>query len=345
MVCSTKGPMSYYADHTLELRKQLATEIPIDELRKLHEKRPLLHLAIAMAMLLTLAVSTVLIAHLEHWYLWLPLAFVSGFAIFDFTVLLHEVVHRAILRQHSERWYRAIGILYAVPSGISSTQFSRWHLDHHAELGSETADPKRHYLSPKRNERWFKLLYFTPVLFPIYFRAARAEGKSYPEGLQKTIALERNLTIAFHLILLGIVARVFGWEMAWKAYLVPYFFIFPIAFATNRIGQHYDINPGDPAQWATLVRGSWFWDVAYLYSGYHLEHHYFPGVPFYNLPRLQKMLLPFYERRGMRMHTYPQLLWGHLVLNRKPHTNWDEVAPQPAVAAGEQPMTSAGTRP
>ena len=113
---------------------------------------------------------------LDRWYLWLPFAFVSGFAIFDFTVLLHEVVHRAVLSGKSEGAYRFIGILYAVPSGISSTQFTRWHLDHHSALGSDLEDPKRHYLSPKINERWFKLLYFTPALFPIYFRAATARG-------------------------------------------------------------------------------------------------------------------------------------------------------------------------
>ena len=70
---------------------------------------------------------------------------------------------------------RVLGFLYAVPSGISPSQFTRWHLDHHAELGSDEEDPKRHHLSPKVNARWYKLLYCTPALFPIYFRAARRE--------------------------------------------------------------------------------------------------------------------------------------------------------------------------
>ena len=74
------------------------------------------------------------------------------------------------------------------------------------------------------------------------------------------------------------------------------------------------------------MKGSWFWDVTYLFSNYHLEHHYFPGVPFYNLPRLQKLLLPFYEKRGMTAMSYGALLWRWLVLNRKPHANWDEGA-------------------
>ena len=81
--------------------------------------------------------------------------------------------------------------------------------------------------------------------------------------------------------------------------MIPVFFVFPIAFTLNRLGQHYDIDPDDPAKWGTLMRGSWFWDFAFLNSNYHLEHHYFPGVPFYHLPALQRALKPFYvERRA-----------------------------------------------
>ena len=141
--------------------------------------------------------------------------------------------------------------------------------------------------------------------------------------MQKLISRERNATIIFQLAILAAVALIGGWWIAFKLYVVPVFFVFPIAFALNRLGQHYDINPDDPAQWSTLMRGSWFWDWTYLFSNYHLEHHYFPGVPFYNLPRLQKLLMPFYEKRGMTAHQYPELVWNWLVLNRKPHSHWE----------------------
>lgn len=324
----------YYADHTQSLRSELACSVPVEELRELHRKRPLLHFAISATLFAALAASTALIVNLDRWYFWLPFALVSGFAMFDFTVLLHEVVHRAVLDGRRDGAYRFIGILYAVPSGISATQFTRWHLDHHAALGSDLEDPKRHYLSPKINERWFKLLYFTPALFPIYFRAAKRESASYQPALRRTINLERNLTILFHLTLLAIVVYFFGWMIAWKAYLLPYFFVFPIAFALNRLGQHYDINPDDPANWSTLVKGTWFWNAAYLFSNFHLEHHYFPGVPFYSLPRLQKALRPFYERHGIVARGYGELLWRYIVLNRKPHTDWDA---GPASVASVQP--------
>src|ERR671938_353450 len=89
--------------------------------------------------------------------------------------MLHEVVHHTIFERRRKTAERVLGFLYAVPSGISASQFTRWHLDHHAELGSDEDDPKRHHLSPKVNARWYKLLYCTPALFPIYFRAARRD--------------------------------------------------------------------------------------------------------------------------------------------------------------------------
>ena len=330
--------VNYYAEHAQELKQDLAREISTDELRVLHQKRPLLHATVALANFAALILSGVAIVQLDRWYYWLPFAFVAGFAVFNCTVLLHEVVHRAVLARANDRTYRILGLLYAIPSGISASQFTRWHLDHHMNLGSDEDDPKRHYLSPKINARWVKFLYFTPALFPIYFRAAAKETASYEPELRRRIALERLATIAFQLGVMFTIALIGGWAIAWKLYVVPIFFVFPIAFALNRLGQHYDIDPEDPAKWSTLIKGSWFWDRVYLYSNYHLEHHYFPGVPFYNLPRLQRLLLPFYERRRITPRTYGELIWNYLIMNRKPHTKWVEDAAGGARVSSPAPL-------
>ncbi|HTF89462.1 MAG TPA: fatty acid desaturase [Planctomycetota bacterium] len=326
---------SYYADHAQQLKRDLAREIPVDALRELHQKRPVLHALVALANVAVLLVSVAAVLRFERWFLWLPFALVAGWAVFNCTVLLHEVVHRAVLRDASEGGYRFLGLLYAVPSGISASQFTRWHLDHHANLGSDDDDPKRHYLSPKINARWLKFLYFTPALFAIYFRAAAKETASYEPELRSRIGRERLGSIAFHLSLLALAAGLGGWAIAWKLYVVPVLFGFPIAFALNRLGQHYDIDPADPAKWSTLMKSSWFWNAAFLFSNFHLEHHYFPGVPFYNLPRLQKLLMPFYEKRGIVARGYGELVWRYLILNRKPHTDWSERSGSAVVATAE----------
>jgi fatty acid desaturase len=312
----------YYSQHAGPLRAELGAAISRDLMRELHRKSPARHAVVAVRQFVILGLATWALIRFENPLIWIPLAIVQGFTIFDFTILLHEVVHHNVFRRRRPVAERALGWLYAIPSGISASQFTRWHLDHHAELGSDVADPKRHHLSPKINARWYKLLYCSPALFPLYFRAARRESATYPSDLQRRIAAERRISTVAHLTALGAIWWFFGVYAAVRASIIPVFFVFPVAFTLNRLGQHYDIDPTDPAKWGTLMRGHWFWDFAYLNSNYHLEHHYFPGVPFYHLPRLQRALIPFYERRHMRWQSYGRLLYGWLVENQAPHTNW-----------------------
>jgi len=313
----------YYSQHAGALRAELGAAISRDEMREFHRKEPVRHLAVAARQFAILAIATWVLIRFDNPLIWIPVAIVQGFTVFNFTVLLHEVVHHTVFDRRRPALERALGFLYAIPSGISASQFTRWHLDHHAELGSDEDDPKRHHLSPKVNARWYKLLYCTPALFPIYFRAARRESSTYPAPLQRAIARERKISMLFHLSALALIWYAFGFYATLRASIIPVFFIFPIAFTLNRLGQHYDIDPTDPAKWGTLMRGHWFWDFVYLNSNYHLEHHYFPGVPFYRLPQVQKALVPFYERKKMRWRTYGELIYGWLVENQAPHTNWD----------------------
>lgn len=312
----------YYSQHAVGLRAELGRAITRDQMRVLHAKVPSRHFVVAVRQFLILGLCTWGLIRLDNPLIWIPLALVQGFTIFNFTVLLHEVLHHNVFERRHPGAERALALAYAIPSGISASQFTRWHLDHHAELGSAEDDPKRHYLSPKINARWYKLLYATPVLFPIYFRAARKETVSYPPELQRTIGWERRAAILFHLGALALIWWLFGAAAALRASVIPVFFVFPIAFTLNRLGQHYDIDPSDPAKWGTLMRGNWFWDFAFINSNYHLEHHYFPGVPFYHLPALQRALRPFYAQKRMEWQTYRGLLYGWLVLNKMPHTDW-----------------------
>ena len=320
----------YYARQTGSLKAELRGAIPRDVLRALHRRTPWRHAALGIRQGVLLVAGTWGLIHFEHPLVWLPLAVLQGFTIFNFTILLHEVVHQLVFRRPRPRAERLLGLLYAMPSGMSPTQFARWHLDHHAELGSDEDDPKRHHLSPKVNARWYKLLYCTPALFFIYFRAARREAATYEPAVRRRIGRERALAIGAHLAVVIGLALAFGPAAALRAHVIPVFVVFPAVFMVNRLGQHYDIDPADPAMWGTLMRGHAFWDAAFLNSNYHLEHHYFPGVPAYRLPALQRALLPFYERRGVRWNSYGRLLYGWFVQNRAPHTDWSR---QPAALA------------
>ena len=312
----------YWSRASKDLRHRLNRAIPHELLKELHHKNPWLHAAIAIRQFLLLLAASVVAWRFPQPWIWIPAAFVSGWTVFNFTVLLHDALHHAVFNGPHPRGDRFLSLLYAVPSGISASQFTRWHLTHHAELGDAEADPKRHYLSPKINRAWYKLLYFTPALFPIYFRAARKETASYPPELQRRIRRERLGTIAFHVAVMAAIFAAGGPAVFGRVYVVPVFFVFPIAFALNRLGQHYAIDPTDPAKWGSILKPSRFWDFGYLWSAYHLEHHYFPGVPMYKLRRLHFALRPFFEEIGWQPTTYGRLLRGWLIENRAPHTDW-----------------------
>lgn len=310
---------NYYYQHAGELNRELKSSIPKDVLKGLHRKSPWRHFLIVFRQFGFLIGLPILIYHFDQLWVWIPAGVLLGFVVFNFSVLLHEAIHKAIFNKDPHNLSFWLGQVYATCSGLSYSQFRRWHLDHHNELGTNDADPKRAHLSPKRNARWYKLLYCTPVLYPIYFRAAAKAQASYTPELRTKIKRERTLTMGLHLATLGIFIWIDPF-FALKAYVFPVFFIFPIAFTINRLGQHYIINPDKIANWSTLIRPNPVWNFMFLFSSYHLEHHYFPAVPFYKLKPLQKALDPFYQKHQVPTYTYTQLLKMWFWDNHVPHT-------------------------
>ncbi len=303
--------------------REAAAVVGSERLRALQRKDGRRHLAMTVAWLAAGAAGVALAAQADWPVAWpLGIAIIGLFA-FNGTILLHEVLHGLVFRRRRANWERALGLLYALPCGIAPSQFTRWHLDHHRELGDAEADPKRHRLSPRRNSRLVKLAYWTPLLFPIYFRAARRETAGYDAGLRRTIAAERGAAVAAHVALAVALVALAGWGSWLRVQLLPLLVAFPVWFALNRLGQHYAIDPSDPAHWGTLmVRSPLLWDRLFLWSNYHLEHHYFPGVPAYRLPALRRALEPFLAEHGITARTYRSLLWDWFIRNRPPHADW-----------------------
>ena len=313
---------------------ELRDAVPHDLLKALHRRSGLRHLAYAARQFAIVGACGYALWHVRNPLVWIPLAVLQGFTFFNMTTLLHEVVHHSVFDRQRPRAERLLGLLYASTSGISASQFTRWHLDHHDNLGSWEDDPKRHWLSPKRNARWYKLLYCTPALIPIYFRAAASEARSYPRQLRRAIAVERLFTVTLQLAVALALAQLGGWGVLLRVWAIPYFLVFPVAFTLNRLGQHYDIDPAHPLKWSTVMAPSRTWDFLFVYSNYHAEHHFFQSVPFYNLRRLHFRLTPLYGRLGLKSHTYREIAWDWFVRNRAPHSDWDRPeAPAETLAA------------
>lgn len=304
------------------LKNDLGAALPREELRELHEVSAVRHFLVAARHVALFLLCGWAMVQDQYRWLWPFAALLQGANILGFLILVHEQVHQVIFRKRRPRLEYALGLLYAIPSAISVTQFTHWHLDHHNELGHPQDDPKRAHLSPKKNARWLKLLYCTPALFAIYARAAKEEVATYSVEERRLITRERLLNLVAHLAVVTALWMTHDGWVVLRAYVVPMFFCFPPFFVLNRLGQHFDIDPTDPAKWSSLVNGNRFWHFVFLWSNFHIEHHYYQRVPFYNLRRLNTALQPFYRARGLRNHTYTKMLWGWFVKNKQAHTDW-----------------------
>ena len=326
----------YYAKPSLRVKTALKGYLTTEEMRRFHELSVARHFLVVGRHLAMTFLCAFVLWRVSNPLVWAPVAALQGFNILGYIILLHEQVHETIFRGRSPWLNRLLGLFYGLPSAISSTQFKRWHLDHHNELGSTTSDPKRAYLTPKRVARWYKFLYMTPALFVIYSIASKKEASTYPGEIQKLIQREKAIFMGIHLAAAAALVLIGGWGVMARVWLVPFFLAFPFAFTLNRLGQHYDIDPTDPLKWSTLVNSSRFWDFIFLYSNLHLEHHYFPRVPFYRLPELNRRLQAFYKAHDVKPRTYGQILRGWFLENRVPHTDWDQAleAPTPTGRVG-----------
>ena len=104
---SVKG--NSYASASAALRRRLAEELPADQIRRLHGRRPVLHFLIVGWQFFLIGGAGFGLWHLTN-PVWVALlALVMGFTLFNFTVLLHEVVHDAVLRKRNTRLNRVLG--------------------------------------------------------------------------------------------------------------------------------------------------------------------------------------------------------------------------------------------
>lgn len=314
------GETGHYARHSRDFYRELLARLDRSALAQLQKRSAARHFLLAARQLVLLIGIPVLMWRFPTAWVWVPAIVLQGFVLFGFSVLLHDVVHRAVFAKPRPRASRALGLIYGILGFLAPSQFARWHLDHHRELGSHSDDPKRAELSPKRNRRWVKLLYFTAMLAPIYFGAAARAARRYPADLKRRIARERVLVVGFHATVFAALAAGISPGFALAAHAAPFALGYPIAFSINRLGQHYVVDPSWPGAWTTLVRSNPVWNFLFLYSSHHLEHHCFPGVPCYRLPALHRILFPLLTQRGHRAYGYGQLLTLWLVRNHAPHT-------------------------
>ena len=229
-------------------------------------------------------------------------------------VLAHEAAHYRLLRDR--RLNDLVGRFIGMASGISMCTYRVIHRLHHNNLYTdEDPDTAIHggyprgtaYLWKKLAQdaaglnAWKTFAYFfgAPALNDATQRASRPLDDTSPE-LRRAARIDRWFVVAFQLALPLACALVGGsrglaqYAVLW---LVPLLTVLQPILRLRAICEHGAVHDfSSPLTAARTNRGGGFANAlgrALLFPhhvNYHLEHHLYPAVPHYRLPRLHRLL-------------------------------------------------------
>ena len=234
--------------------------------------------------------------------LMIPALFVHGtIGPFMGLIAIHELQHRTVFK--SRRLNAFFERIYAFISWSDYIWYQASHVTHHqatchAQHDGEVVLPVR--FSLRRWRVWLGLLAWNPSTtwqrLKLVWRHARGEiaGEWYTHVLPESdTALRRRHRNWARTLLLGHAALALVFIASGNAFLIVVF-----TFGTFYCGwlgflcgvpQHYGLNSDVPDFRLNTRTSTCSWLPAFYYWNmqYHLEHHMFPAVPFYNLPKLR----------------------------------------------------------
>ena len=205
-------------------------------------------------------------------------------ALNAFYLLSHEGHHHLLFRRRSVN--HGANIALCVPLLHSPTAYRVLHELHHRFLGGPgDPDEYRNYTDNPRLRwmlQWVRLtmgtLVYTPLIPIVSWRRAGSEDRR-PMALEYA-GMMVVWMLAFTLVPLRILLQV---------WLIPGVLVGYIS-AVRALAQHALTAADDPLLASRSVRSNPIVSFFLLNENYHLEHHLFPEVPSYNLPRLRALI-------------------------------------------------------
>ena len=205
---------------------------------------------------------------------------INGICLYFFFSLLHEAIHETVsTNKLVNELLGRISLFFLVP--LAPLEIARWiHLNHHAHTAC--ADDPDNFM---HHGRWW-VLPLRWANFDVYYIAIFVRGwlKGEPVARRHGFAVLIFVTVLISIIT-AFVTLGLGYEFLLLWVLPSRIGLALVGFVFVFLPHHpADISAHDDKYKASTVRQGWEWLLTPLmvFQNYHLIHHLYPNVPFYN---------------------------------------------------------------
>jgi fatty acid desaturase len=228
------------------------------------------------------------------WFVCIPFYLLAAASLHGISLFTHEAVHSTLSPNRFVN--NALGAVCAWPVLQNFTAYKVLHLSHHSHLGEE-GDPD-HYQNYTRWSWMLFAMYWGRLVmgYPAYITAIPILGFRKARGWERFwISFEvGSVVLMVTAALLSPLPRA----LLIHAWLIPMLIINTLVNVRG-MSQHTLLeHHSDPILGTRSILTNRVTAFFMCNENYHLEHHLYPGVPWYNLPRLHAALRDDLTARG-----------------------------------------------
>ncbi len=280
------------------LLKDLAPELAL-QVRKLHTKVPAWNLVCVLYPLawfvtaMTVQWLTPGRSGILQWVIRVAGMVLIGIFIQAIAIVMHEALHGNLFQ--STRLNRWVMFAFGAPAFFSGTAYKMAHLNHHRQTRCEQDQDEisNLYKTPAQYLAIFYALFFVATFIYLFIVLPRSAIQIGTYRERCAIALEYTALV---MVYSGVI--VWGVSAGHAAWLLWYW-ILPMLVAMflsniRGLSEHLCTSTDHVLRKTRTIRSNRLVSFLMLNLNYHLEHHLFPGVPWYNLRKVHKELQPVY---------------------------------------------------
>lgn len=220
-----------------------------------------------------------------------------GFIMLGILTFMHDAVHGILFR--NKRANELVGNLMMLPFWGTFITFKEDHLKHHRHTRT-LKDPDR--ISPVErtflNYAIFYLYFFFGGFLSVIHFNFIFPFTDFDKEKLRIHAISSILYVAVYVTAFYLASVYHFWWVLLEVWLLPLIF-FGIFNSWRFVPEHYNAGWNtDPILATRTISTNWFVRFFWNNINYHIEHHLYPAVPWYNLPKLHEKLYPLFKEKG-----------------------------------------------